>query len=120
MEEFQRGDVVFARFIFTDVSQTKNRPAVIIAALPNDDFILCPVTSRRRQNDPFQIELKKDEILGRKLPQDSFMTQPVDDRASKLDSLEARHFAPREAQTGHRSDSAHRNGFQIATEPLSK
>jgi mRNA-degrading endonuclease toxin of MazEF toxin-antitoxin module len=64
VEEFQRGDVVFARFIFTDVSQTKNRPAVIIAALPNDDFILCPVTSRRRQNDPFQIELKKDEILG--------------------------------------------------------
>ena len=73
MEEFQRGDVVFARFIFTDVSQTKNRPAVIIAALPNDDFILCPVTSRLRQNDPFQIELKKDEILGRKLPQDSFI-----------------------------------------------
>ncbi len=73
MEEFQRGDVVFARFIFTDVSQTKNRPAVIIAALPNDDFILCPVTSRRRQNDPFQIELKKDEILGRKLPHDSFI-----------------------------------------------
>ncbi len=73
MEGFQRGDVVFARFIFTDVSQTKNRPAVVIAALPEDDFIHCPITSRGRQNDPFQIELKRDEILGKHLPRDSFI-----------------------------------------------
>ena len=73
MEEFQRGYVVFARFIFTDVSQAKNRPAVIIAPVSHADFILCPITSRVRHNDPFQIPLKKDEIVGGQLPQDSYI-----------------------------------------------
>jgi hypothetical protein len=46
---------------------------VVIASLPEGDFILCPITSRGRHNDPFQIELKRDEILGKQLPRDSFI-----------------------------------------------
>ncbi|MEW6530355.1 MAG: type II toxin-antitoxin system PemK/MazF family toxin [Thermodesulfobacteriota bacterium] len=73
MERFQQGSVVIAQFIFTDASQTKNRPAIVIANLRDEDYIMCSVTSRCRQNDPYQIELKKDEITGGDLRHDSFI-----------------------------------------------
>jgi mRNA interferase MazF len=73
MERFQQGSVVIAECIFTDASQTKNRPAIVIANLRDEDYIMCSVTSRCRQNDPYQIELKKDEIIGGDLRHDSFI-----------------------------------------------
>ncbi|MFZ5867975.1 MAG: type II toxin-antitoxin system PemK/MazF family toxin [Thermodesulfobacteriota bacterium] len=73
MERFQQGSVVIARFIFTDASQSKNRPAIVIANLLDGNYIMCPVTSRRRENDPYQIELKKGEIIGGDLKRDSFI-----------------------------------------------
>lgn len=73
MEELHRGDVVFAQFIFTDASQTKRRPAVIVAVLPQDNYILCPVTSRARREDPYRISLGSDELIGEPLPLDSYI-----------------------------------------------
>lgn len=73
MERFQPGDVVFAQFIFTDASQTKNRPAVIIAALQEDNYLMCSVTSQASPTDPFRIELKKDDLIDGSLPRDSFI-----------------------------------------------
>jgi mRNA interferase MazF len=73
MERFQQGSAVIAQFIFTDASQSKNRPAIAIANPRDEDYIMCPVTSRRRQNDPYQIELKRDEIIGGVLGRDNFI-----------------------------------------------
>ena len=41
-----KGDVVVVPFPFSDLSQTKRRPALILAALPGDDRILCQITIR--------------------------------------------------------------------------
>lgn len=38
--------VVSVRFPFSDLSQTKLRPAVILADVGRDDWILCQVTSK--------------------------------------------------------------------------
>ena len=38
--------VVSVRFPFSDLSQTKRRPAVILADVGRDDWILCQVTSK--------------------------------------------------------------------------
>jgi mRNA interferase MazF len=38
--------VVLVRFPFSDLSQTKLRPAVILADVGRDDWILCQVTSK--------------------------------------------------------------------------
>ena len=73
MEVFKRGDVVSAHFIFTDTSQTKLRPAVIIAVLAYNDFLLCPITRRSRPGDPYQIEVKKDGLVDGSLAEDSFI-----------------------------------------------
>ena len=46
MGAFVRGDVVVLPFPFSDLSAAKRRPALVLAALPGDDVILCQITSR--------------------------------------------------------------------------
>ena len=38
-----RGDVVVFNFPFSDLSQTKRRPALVIVALRGEDLILCQI-----------------------------------------------------------------------------
>ena len=47
MAEFVKGDVVVVPFPFSDLTQAKRRPALVIATLAGDDLILCQITSQR-------------------------------------------------------------------------
>lgn len=44
------GDVVVLDFPFSDLSQTKRRPALVLASLDGDDLILCQITSQARED----------------------------------------------------------------------
>ncbi len=46
MAKFIKGDIVVIPFPFSDLSQSKRRPALIIATLEGDDAILCQITSK--------------------------------------------------------------------------
>ena len=46
MAKFVKGDVVVVPFPFSDLSQSKRRPALVIAPLEGDDAILCQITSK--------------------------------------------------------------------------
>ena len=46
MARFVKGDVVVVPFPFSDLSQAKRRPALVVASLDGDDFILCQITSQ--------------------------------------------------------------------------
>lgn len=46
MARFSVGDVVLVRFPFSDLSQQKLRPALILADAGQGDFILCQITSQ--------------------------------------------------------------------------
>jgi mRNA interferase MazF len=46
MVTFSAGAVVLVRFPFSDLSQTKLRPAVVLADAGRGDWILCQVTSK--------------------------------------------------------------------------
>jgi mRNA interferase MazF len=48
MEGFVKGDVVVIPFPFSDLSENKRRPALVVAELDNDEIILCQITSRAR------------------------------------------------------------------------
>lgn len=46
MGGFVKGDVVVLPFPFSDLSDAKKRPALVIATLRGDDIILCQITSQ--------------------------------------------------------------------------
>ena len=46
MAEFMKGDVVVVPFPFSDLTQAKRRPALVISALEGDDLILCQITNQ--------------------------------------------------------------------------
>jgi mRNA interferase MazF len=41
-----KGDVVVVPFPFSDLTQAKRRPALVLAGLEGNDLILCQITSR--------------------------------------------------------------------------
>ncbi len=46
MAEFVKGDVVVVPFPFSDLSESKRRPALVITPLRGDDVLLCQITSQ--------------------------------------------------------------------------
>ncbi|GAB4411959.1 MAG: type II toxin-antitoxin system PemK/MazF family toxin [Thermodesulfovibrionales bacterium] len=46
MAKFIKGDVVVVPFPFSDLTQAKRRPALVITALEGNDLILCQITSQ--------------------------------------------------------------------------
>jgi mRNA interferase MazF len=50
------GDVVLLHFPFSDLSGSKLRPAMVLAAIDRGDFIACQITSNR-DADPEAVEL---------------------------------------------------------------
>lgn len=46
MERFVKGDIVILPFPFSDLSNSKRRPALVLANLEGDDIILCQITSQ--------------------------------------------------------------------------
>ena len=50
MEKFIKGDVVVLPFPFSDLSGSKRRPALILADLKGNDFLLCQITSQPKPN----------------------------------------------------------------------
>ena len=60
MEEFVKGDVVVLPFPFSDLSNSKKRPALVVAELEGDDIILCQITSEARVDKYFLILNNKD------------------------------------------------------------
>jgi mRNA interferase MazF len=67
---FVKGDVVVIPFPFSDLSQSKRRPALVVAALEGDDAILCQLTSRRIK-DSYAIPLDDSDFSSGSLKQPS-------------------------------------------------
>ena len=65
MPTYQQGDIVLIPFPFTDFSQTKNRPAVIVAnrSTRNNDYLVAKITSNLH-NDSDSFLLNASDILG--------------------------------------------------------
>ena len=46
MAKFVKGEIVVIPFPFSDLTQAKRRPALILTELEGDDLILCQITSQ--------------------------------------------------------------------------
>ena len=56
------GAIVLVSFPFSDLSQSKLRPAVVLAKASPNDWILCQVTSNA-YSDPRAVKLTHDDLL---------------------------------------------------------
>lgn len=56
MEQFSVRDIVFVRFPFSDLRNSKLRPAVIISNALHEEWILCQITSKPYA-DPMSLEI---------------------------------------------------------------
>jgi len=70
MGKFVKGDVVVVPFPFSDLSASKRRPALVVAALTGDDVILCQITSRTI-SDSYAIPITEADFQTGSLHQDS-------------------------------------------------
>lgn len=70
MAKFVRGDVVVVPFPFSDLTQAKRRPALVIASLDGDDIILCQITSKTI-GDAYSILLDDSDFASGSLKQPS-------------------------------------------------
>ena len=50
MGRFVKGDVVVLPFPFSDLTATKRRPALVVAAAGGPDLILCQITSKQKSD----------------------------------------------------------------------
>lgn len=70
MERFVKKDVVVVPFTFSDLSNSKKRPALVLAGLEGDDLILAQITSRSIF-DPYSVEIKSSDFSVGTLNKDS-------------------------------------------------
>ena len=61
MERFVRGDVVVIPFPFSDFTQAKRRPALVLSVLPGNDLILCQITSQKVR-DVYAVTLRDEDF----------------------------------------------------------
>jgi mRNA interferase MazF len=67
---FVKGDVVVVPFPFSDLTQAKRRPALVLVRLAGDDVILCQITSQTVQ-DQYAISLRQSDFVNGSLQRDS-------------------------------------------------
>lgn len=65
-----KSDVVAVLFPFSDLSNAKRRPALVITPLEGNDLILCQITSRT-VSDRYSISLQNADLIDGKLNQAS-------------------------------------------------
>ena len=61
MERFVKGDVVVVPFPFSDLTQAKRRPALVLTVLDGDDLILCQITSQEIK-DRYSVSLEEKDF----------------------------------------------------------
>jgi len=69
---FVKGDVVVLPFPFSDLSNSKKRPAFVITNLQGDDLILCQITSQQH-NDSDSISLISQDFINGNLNKPSYI-----------------------------------------------
>ena len=70
MEKFVKGDVVVVPFPFSNLTQAKRRPALIIADVEGDDYILCQITSKQVK-DSYSVSIEDADFEEGSLKQSS-------------------------------------------------
>lgn len=72
MATFMKGDVVVVPFPFSDLTDAKRRPALVIAKLTRNDLILCLITSQGTE-DRYATAISNDDFETGSLNRNSYV-----------------------------------------------
>ena len=72
MERFVRGDIIVIPFPFSDLSNFKRRPALVLTDLDGEDIIILQMTSKNR-NKKYSIKISESDFKKGLLNIDSFV-----------------------------------------------
>jgi mRNA interferase MazF len=64
MGKFIKGDIIVIPFPFSDLSNSKKRPAFVVQNLDGDDIILCQITSKNIKDRNAILLLESDFTTG--------------------------------------------------------
>ncbi|MCC7574868.1 type II toxin-antitoxin system PemK/MazF family toxin [Candidatus Woesearchaeota archaeon] len=73
MESFTKKEIVLFPFPYTDLSNRKLRPCLVLSEDLGDDVILCQITSKRTKKDKYCVEIKKNNTLNGSLQLNSYV-----------------------------------------------
>ncbi len=83
MGRFVRGDVVVTLFPYSDLSESKKRPALTLASLKGDDIVLCQITTRG-VGDDYAIVLEEKDFA------EGYLKRPSNVRPNRLFTADSR------------------------------
>ncbi len=72
MERFVAGDIIVVPFPFTDLSNSRKRPALVLSNLEGDDIVICEITSIMRK-DSYVVSLENKDLESGKLKVNSII-----------------------------------------------
>ena len=84
MGTLARGDIVLFPFPYTDLSNRKLRPCLVLSEEMGEDVILCQITSQRLLRDSYSVELKHADTIGGTLRIDSYIRANMIFTAAKM------------------------------------
>jgi mRNA interferase MazF len=73
MGTFTKGEIVLFSFPYTDLTNRKLRPCLVISNEFHDDIILVQITSKKVEKDLYSLEIKKYETINGSLQIDSYV-----------------------------------------------
>ncbi|MBA4196998.1 MAG: growth inhibitor PemK [Chitinophaga sp.] len=72
MGKFIAGDIVIIPFPYTDLSNFKKRPALVIKALNNEDYLLAMITSKNYEQ-LYSFKIDQSDFIAGNLPVESWV-----------------------------------------------
>ena len=72
MEGFVKGEIVVLEFPFSNLTQVKKRPSLIIKVPKGDDLIVCQITGKSYEKS-VEILIKKEDFSKGNLKVDSYL-----------------------------------------------
>ena len=85
---YMKGDIVLFPFPYTNLTNKKIRPCLVISNEMGRDIVLCQITSKNIPADIFSVELKKTETLEGTIFIDSYIRANMIFTADKSQIIE--------------------------------